>query len=304
MLHVFCIVFKKREGKPYVLRNSAKITIVVLMISLIAVSAIIFYIITSSESPNIPESIKKDYSNAATYSISNKDLYLEKLKNLSTQYEDIDFIINKIDYFPDKILDLLLSNPETLDFVLGYPNEYHVNENYSSINIKDDYVKGSIPHFLQWDKRWGYRSYGDNIIALNGCGPTALSMVIVGLTGDIKQNPKEIADFSYENGYYVEGTGTSWTLISEGAKNFGIIPKELSLSENVIISALESGNPIIVSMRKGHFTTTSHYIVLTGVTESGKITVLDPNSIQRSAAEWDIDIFMQEARNLWSFTRE
>ena len=286
------------------MRNSAKITIAVIMIFLIAVSAIIFHIITSSQTSEEPENIQKDYSNAATYSISNKDLYLKKLENLSAQYDGVDIIIDKIDYFPDKILDLLLSNPETIDFVLDYPNEYPMSENNSSISIKGDYVKGSIPHFLQWDKRWGYHSYGDNIIALNGCGPTALSMVIVGLTGDIKQNPKEIADFSYENGYYVEGTGTSWTLMSEGAKSFGIIPKELSLSENIILSALESGNPIIVSMRQGHFTTTSHYIVLTGVTESGKITVLDPNSIQRSAAEWDIDVFMQEARNLWSFTKE
>ena len=286
------------------MRNSAKKSIVVIMILLIAAIVFIFFIITKSDGSDAPEGIKKDYSEAPTYSISNKDMYLDKLKDLSAQYSDVATIIDKIDYFPDNILDLLLGNPETLDFVLGFPNEYPANEDHGSINIKNDYKKGMIPHFLQWDKRWGYLNYGTNAIALNGCGPTALSMVIVGLTGDTKQNPKEIADFSSENGYYVEGTGTSWTLMSEGAKRFGIVPDELPLSENLIFSELEAGNPIIVSVRQGHFTTTSHYIVLTGVTESGNIAVLDPNSIQRSTQEWDIDVFMQEARNLWSFTKE
>lgn len=37
---------------------------------------------------------------------------------------------------------------------------------------------GEIPLLLQWDERWGYSVYGDNMIAVNGCGPTAVAMVV------------------------------------------------------------------------------------------------------------------------------
>lgn len=46
------------------------------------------------------------------------------------------------------------------------------------MNVQDDLKTGGIPLLLQWDERWGYKNYGDNIMAINGCGPTCLSMVV------------------------------------------------------------------------------------------------------------------------------
>ena len=43
-----------------------------------------------------------------------------------------------------------------------------------TVSLPED---GSVPLFLQWDERWGYRSYGGDFLAVTGCGPTALSMV-------------------------------------------------------------------------------------------------------------------------------
>ena len=286
------------------MKNYTRITIAILIIILISVSAVLIYIKASSDNSPGQKSIKLSYENAVVYVIPDKDSYLEKLEEMSRQYDDINLIIENIDYFPEEILDLVLKNPETIDFALNYPNEYPDRDSGKAIDIKKDYEKGSIPLFLQWDRRWGYSSYGDKMIAINGCGPTSLSMVIVGLTGDMNQNPKKIAEFSYEHGYYVDGVGTSWTLMSEGAEQFEIAVNELSLDKNAILSALGDNMPIIVSMRKGHFTTESHYIVLTGVTDGGKITVNDPNSVERSNMEWDIDIFMEEARNLWAFSKK
>ena len=286
------------------MKNYIRITIVILVILLISLSAVLIYIKASSNNYPGKKAIKISYENAVVYVIPDKDSYLEKLEEMSRQCEDIDIIIENIDYFPEEILDLVLKNPETIDFALNYPNEYPDRDSGKAIDIKKDYEKGSIPLFLQWDRRWGYGSYGDKMIAINGCGPTSLSMVIVGLTGDIDQNPKKIADFSYERGYYVDGIGTSWTLMSEGSEQFGITAKELSLDKNAILSALGDNMPIIVSMKKGHFTTESHYIVLTGVTDEGKITVNDSNSVERSNMEWDIDVFMEEAKNLWAFSKK
>ena len=44
--------------------------------------------------------------------------------------------------------------------------------------------------------------------------------------------------------------------------------------------------PVIASMGKGHFTNGGHFIVLIGVTDSGKILVYDPVSVNRSNQEW------------------
>ncbi len=59
---------------------------------------------------------------------------------------------------------------------------------------------GEIPLLLQWDERWGYSVYGDNMIAVNGCGPTAVAMVVSGLLCDPSVTPYKVAKFAEEQG--------------------------------------------------------------------------------------------------------
>ena len=111
-----------------------------------------------------------------------------------------------------------------------------------------------------------------------------------------------VAKFAEEQGYYAGESGTSWTLMSEGVQSFGIWGEELGLSRSEVFSALESGCPIICSMRPGDFTTTGHFIVLTKV-ENGKIKVNDPNSRIRSGQLWDYERLEPQIQNLWAFSR-
>jgi predicted double-glycine peptidase len=55
-------------------------------------------------------------------------------------------------------------------------------------------------------------------------------------------------------------------------------------------------------MGPGDFTTTGHYIVLTGY-EDGEFTVNDPNSIQRSGERWSYDRISGQIRNLWAMSK-
>lgn len=48
-------------------------------------------------------------------------------------------------------------------------------------------------------------------------------------------------------------------------------------------------------MGKGHFTNGGHFIVLRGITESGKILVHDFASVNRSNKEWNLSIIMNES---------
>lgn len=201
------------------------------------------------------------------------------------------------DQYPEELIELLENNAETADFVLGYPEK----KDTAPAETIGDVTQGEIPLLLQWDERWGYAYYADDMIAVNGCGPTAIAMVAAGLTGDNTVTPYKVAQFSAGNGYYAGDSGTSWTLMTDGAQQFGIYGEEMGLSEDEVFSALENGHPIICSMRPGDFTTTGHFIVLTGI-EDGKIQVNDPNSRVRSEKLWDYSRLEYQINNLWVYT--
>ena len=197
--------------------------------------------------------------------------------------------------WPDSLLELLEKNPEATDFVLNYPLKKDL---CPEIDLHEYTDCSEVPLFLQWDERWGYTVYGDNIMGLSGCGPTCLSMVCVYLLNDPQYSPRYIADFAQENGYCVPGNGSSWTLISEGGVMLGLDVIEIPLDEDRIIRNLEVGNPVVCIMGPGDFTSTGHFIVMTGY-EDGKIKVNDPNSPDRSNMLWDYDAIKDQIRNLW-----
>lgn len=201
-------------------------------------------------------------------------------------------------------LFILLHSPalirSVLDFIQGFP----VSDTDLYASLEKEVTKGEIPLFLQYDKRWGKETYGDDTMAVTGCGPTCLSMVVCGLTGDVKWNPLAVARMSEENGYYVDGVGTAWALMSEGAEKLGLTSTELSLDDAIIRQTLESGSPIICTMGPGDFTTTGHFIVLTGVDSQGNILVNDPNSKKNSGKSWDLDTLISQMKNLWAYHYE
>ncbi|WP_346884079.1 C39 family peptidase [Clostridium sp. UBA4395] len=234
--------------------------------------------------------------------LNSNDLTVQNLLQMSKDYPEIGAILSNLSLYPKELLELASKKVEVIDFVADYPN-YNPDFN-KRISIKQDYQRGKIPLFLQWDKRWGYEKYGSNFIAINGCGPTALAMVAVGLTGNTDINPKVVAEFSSENGYLVDGVGSSWTLMTEGAKHFGLNGTEVPLIKSEILNILRRGQPIIASMGPGAFTTDGHFIVLTGVNSKNNIIVNDSDSRKRSRQTWNIDIFMEQTENLWTFTTE
>lgn len=213
-------------------------------------------------------------------------------------YESITIKDNEKDY-PKSLIALMERNPETEDFVLNY---FKYKEQDVEIDLSEEVTKGQIPLFLQWDERWGYEFYGDDFIAVNGCGPTCLSMVRCGLGGDTVWNPLQVANMADEQGYYVDGVGSSWNLMTEGAAHLGLIADTVVFDKVHIIEELEKGKPIICAMRPGDFTTSGHFIVLTGVDEDGNLTVCDPNSRRNSEKSWSVDELVPQIKNLWSYT--
>lgn len=222
---------------------------------------------------------------------------LSQLRTLAKDQPQAKYILNNLGEYPASLLSLLGRNSETLDFVAGYPQ----HKDDTPADTVGEVTQGEFPLLMQWDMRWGYATYGDGLMALNGCGPTALSMVICGLTGDNTVTPYTVAQYADSQGYYVDGVGTSWDLMRKGAEHFGLTAKELPLDEGVITNALKQGRPIICSVGPGDFTTSGHFIVLVGM-EDGKIRVNDPNRRSTSAQLWDYDTLAGQINNLWAYT--
>lgn len=197
--------------------------------------------------------------------------------------------------YPKDLIALLDTSPEARDFVLDYPERVDTEPDLSG------YERTSVPLFLQWDPMWGYEKYGSSYLAVTGCGPTCLAMAGFYLTGEKSMNPLDVAEFAERNGYYARGYGSSWTLISEGAEKLGLTARELPLVKKKMVDALEAGNPVILALGKGDFTTTGHYIVLTGVEEEG-FRVNDPNSRERSEQLWTYEQLEKQIRNIWAIS--
>ncbi len=210
-------------------------------------------------------------------------------------------ILENISLYTEEWLNLALKNPDAVDFVAGYPAQLGSSYAAADIDLSGDYIPGEIPLLMQWDARWGYAAYGSNVMGLAGCGPTCLSMVVVGLTGNTEANPLAVADYSDSQGWYWEGEGTSWELMRTGAAHYGLTWQELGLDEAAMINALNQGQVIIASMLPGDFTDFGHFIVLYAY-EDGAFLVRDPNSYARSAQSWSYETLSTQIGNMWVYS--
>lgn len=227
------------------------------------------------------------------------DALLQKLSGLAEKDVRINKIIKNYKKYPPNLLGVMINNIEIVDFLIDYP--------YKRGNIYSDNVgeveKGKIPHLLQWDERWGYAEFANATISEAGCGPTALSMVLVGLTGDNTLTPYKVGKYATENGYYNKKAGTSWSFMTDGADHFGVKGEVIILDKETIYNYLENGKPIICSVKKGDFTLHGHFIVLVGI-QDGLIKVYDPNSIKLSNKLWDYNELYWQITNLWVYSVE
>lgn len=205
------------------------------------------------------------------------------------------------DLFADGKVEMAAGNPDLIHFLYTYAGgDYKIPENQK---LTEEELGETIPELYQWDPRWGYDAYGDSVIGLSGCGPTALSMVAVGLTGNEEYTPACIADFAAQRGWYIDGAGTSWSLITRGSRELGLSVREVTDDERAVLRELDEGNPIILSMGPGIFTNTGHFLVLTGE-QDGRISLHDPNSRIFTSQMWDYQTLQPMIRNIWVFTRD
>lgn len=199
--------------------------------------------------------------------------------------------------YPDILLEDLKRNPEMLEFVEGY-NDVHKK---SSEGLTFEERKKKVPLFIQWDKRWGYEPYGTSDIGISGCGPTCMAMVIYSLTRNTEATPPVLAQKSMNEGYYVEGIGTSWKFMREAALDYGVIASQFDmLGEQEMADRLKDGNLIICAMGPGDFTNSGHFIVIYDYSRK-KFSVNDPFSYTNSSKKWEYTTLISQCQQIWVY---
>lgn len=221
---------------------------------------------------------------------------IEAIKELSRYYPGMYIVYKNTDKYPDQVLKSLASNPEMLDYCIGYLT----SDGSVTGGITEEEKPQDHPLFLQWDKRWGYMPYGSvSNVAASGCGPTCLSMVVYYLTGDTSATPDDAASYSLEQGYYVEGVGTAWALLDKYPTGYGLKVKHPSLSEENLKAHLDKGNYLICSMKPGDFTSEGHFVVIYDYDENG-FKINDPKCVYRSRLTWSYEQIKDDIKRVWS----
>ena len=138
----------------------------------------------------------------------------------------------------------------------------------------------NIPYLCQNDAK--YASYRFPIhtgssIAANGCGIVATTMVIQYLTNS-NVTVEELATWADNNGHF-NGKGSNGTLFDGAARHWNVGKVTKTNNIEVVKQALKDRKPIISYQHAGLFTSGSHFIVLTGIDQQGKIHVNNPNGL-------------------------
>ena len=165
---------------------------------------------------------------------------------------------------------------------------------------KSEWKKGTAPHLYQTDPIWSTKSYGGGTIHDNACGPTALTMVYVYVTGNTDMTPLTMSTWADTHSYAPSGA-TEWSFMTDGAAAFGLTSTMVNSTRDTITAALKAGKPVIALMNEGDFTANGHFIVLTDIDEYGNVTLNDPFSGYRSSHTWPIGTIVRQSTYSWVF---
>lgn len=136
--------------------------------------------------------------------------------------------------------------------------------------IKPGYIPKNVPLYDQ--RKYTRIPFGQCAVASDGCGITCAAMVITYFT------EFEIMPDYLGLNYNLRGHTNEQRMIKALHDfNIEVVEEYYGKKEwNQVYQALEEGHLVISLQGTGLFTTKEHFILLTGLTEDGKVTVNDP----------------------------
>lgn len=205
----------------------------------------------------------------------------------------------------DSLKEVLFTEFSWTDFVTGgsagdsYYGDIDATGDVITYDTVGNCVK-KVTYFNQGEAPWAGMAYGTSTIGEAGCGPTSLSIVISTLTGE-NVNPQVTSSYAISNGEYVSGVGTCHSFPTNAARNWGLTCERVGKDRmDYIIRSLKEGK-MVVEICEAYTITggaSGHFIVLTGVTADGYITIADCASRERTAKVYSPDTILSYGRDL------
>lgn len=180
-----------------------------------------------------------------------------------------------------------------------------------SLSIPDNGGSMPIVYMAQsGGQPWSHIPFGGGTIASSGCSVSSLAMVLSYLKSDVDSDgwiyPSDVvASIAERYGHYnhfYAGNGQSWDIFPAVAGIYGVTCRPISSAS--IVDELAAGRPVIMSCKPSEFTTQGHFIVLTGLTDDGYVTVNDPNSAHASYSfkKYPASYLAGCGKGWWSFS--
>lgn len=232
------------------------------------------------------------------------------VKNASEDEFEIENVFSTEEEISKKYFKSRAESTEYIASSKAYASYFNTNDVEVTVEVIDIHeVSGAsesylkVPLYLQYSGKWASTPYGDATIAKCGCCPTCLAMVFSYLNQE-NIYPDDITAWA-GNKYYVSGAGTAWSIFEPAAEKWGANVRNIGKNERSLINELSEGHLVVASMGPGTFTKGGHFIVLTGITEDGKILVNDPNDSEKKKhkdIQFEISLILRESKNMWVFS--
>ena len=205
----------------------------------------------------------------------------------------------------DALKDAFFSLFSWTDFVTGgnIEDSYVGNIDATGDVIHYDTVGNGVKevvYFNQLEEPWASLPYASSTVANSGCGPTSMAIVISTLTGK-NVTPEMTKSFAEDNGEYVQGQGTSHSFIGNAAAHWGLTCERVGKDRmDDVVQALKEGKMVVEICEAYTITggSSGHFIVLTGVTCDGYITIADCASRERTGKVYSVETIKSYGRDL------
>ncbi len=139
-----------------------------------------------------------------------------------------------------------------------------------------------VPFYKQGAAEWGAEAFGNGTLASDACCPTAIAMA-VSYFKEQRITPSEVSKRYDQDAYRSREQGSyGGKMCMAAGADYGLSVEAdtAPLSEEEILSALEGGAKIVMSMKPGgaggRYASVYHYVTLAGLTEDGRVIVNNP----------------------------
>ncbi len=195
------------------------------------------------------------------------------------------------DFFKNE--NILASNNSSYDIIKLDDNPNYAGIGQERIDNKDgyfttfttisDHQKTYIEYKQNGSSSWCNMPYWENTMESDGCGITALSIILSGYKKNY--SPEDLRKRYYP---FLNYDNLSNELSNVyGIKNSDFYYDSVHLSEKNIVNHLNSNRPVLICVwnnpSENRWTTSSHYMVLLAADNMGKVYVSNPNGLDNSS---------------------